>query len=435
MERKRIMIVEDEAITGAYLESTLRRLGYVVTSVESSSEKVLERAALDMPDLILMDIHINGKMDGIDTANQIRTHHNIPVVYLTAHSDEATLDRAKLTEPFGYVLKPVEPAELKTSIEIALYKHQTETKLKELAHYDQLTGLPNRTLFFDRLDQALKHAKRNNKDVALMMIDLDGFKCINDRMGHDAGDSVLVEIAKRLSRQVRDSDTVARFGGDEFVIILSNLSGHGDAETLALKIIIAVGRPFQFETPYCAIGASIGISFYPTDGHEADALLKKADSAMYLAKENGKNNYQLFNNIHNKVNGDIRAVLQSALKFVLEHKEGWDHSQWLEFLIDLKEHGFFISRTIEPYVGAILEALKKLHSLPPSHAISIEEFLSHMCDEAAGFIMANNGMWTIHDWEAFLAKLEAAAIVMDKETTLSFLDLIEATKSLYVLCC
>ncbi|MBF0568585.1 MAG: diguanylate cyclase [Nitrospirae bacterium] len=435
MDKTRIMIVEDEGISSAYIQGTLEQLGYIVTSAVSTSEEAIEKAEKYRPDLILMDIHIQGKIDGIDTANEIRSRFNIPIVYLTAHSDEATLERAKITEPLGYVVKPFDSRDLKSSIEIAIHKHKMDTKIKELAHYDYLTGLPNRALFFDRLEQSLKQAKRNKKDVALLMIDLDGFKCINDRMGHEAGDEVLIEIAKRLKYQIRDSDTVARLGGDEFVVILTNLSGHEDAETLALKIIVSIGKPFHFKTPYCAIGASIGISFYPTDGYEAETLLKKADVAMYRAKENGKNNYQLFHDVHNKVNGNIKEALALSLKFVLQHKAAWEHGDWLEFLISLKENGFFISKTIEPHVGAIIGTLKNFYWLPQTGTVSIEELLSRLCDEAAGFIVETNGIWTVQQWQAFTSSIESKGILLDEQTSALFCDIIEATKSLHILCC
>ncbi|MEO5361529.1 MAG: diguanylate cyclase [Nitrospirota bacterium] len=434
MDKTRILIVEDEMISGAFIQNTLEMLGYEVTFVAISAFEAIREAERNRPDLILMDIKIKGAEDGIETAHEIRMRFDIPIIYLTAHSDEATVERAKVTEPFGYVIKPVDSKELKTSIEIALYKHKMEAKLKSLAHYDFLTGLPNRTLFFDRLDQALKQAKRHNKDVALLMIDLDGFKCINDRMGHDTGDMVLTEIAKRLKHQIRGTDTVARFGGDEFIVILTNLANAEDAETLALKIIVAIGRPFQFKTPYCAIGASIGISFFPKDGSDVETLLKKADAAMYRAKENGKNNYQLFYDANNKTNVDIKTVLSHSLQFILKNKSGWGHKEWLEFLIALKEKGVFISKTVEPYVGVIVETLKKFCQLTSPSAGSIEKVLSHVCDKAADFIVSNNGIWTVQDWETFLNDINSTGIMLDKEAALLVLDIIEATKSLHILC-
>ncbi|MBF0319424.1 MAG: diguanylate cyclase [Nitrospirae bacterium] len=430
MNKTRIMIVEDEAITGSYIQSTLENLGYIVTSITSTATEAIEMAGQDRPDLVLMDIQIMGPMDGIEAAHEIRMRFNIPVVYLTAHSDGKTLERAKITEPFGYVIKPFDNRELISNIEMALYKHKAEIKLKELAHYDSLTGLPNRTLFYDRLEQSMKQAKRNNKDIALLMIDLDGFKCINDRMGHDTGDLVLKEIAQRLRSHIRDSDTAARLGGDEFVVILTNLSEAGDAETVALKIIVSIGKPFQFKVPYCAIGASIGISFYPSDGYDAETLLKKADAAMYRVKEGGKNNYRLFNDINKKINGDIKVALSFALNFVIRQKGVWGHNDWLEFLIDLKENGFFISKNVEPYIGSLLETLKNFYLLPPPSDGTVEEKLSRICSKAADFIIETNGIWTVHEWKAFLSRIKLYGIELTEKQGLLFCAIVESVKSL-----
>lgn len=166
-----------------------------------------------------------------------------------------------------------------------------EQRLDRMAHYDELTGLPNRTLFFDRLAHTLAQAKRNGNLFALLFIDLDGFKNINDTLGHEAGDSLLREVAKRLEQCVRESDTVARMGGDEFTIILSAIAQSEDAGQVAEKVIAALAVPIFPGTLRCEIGASIGISLYPADGIDRETLLTHADSAMYRVKEQGKNAY------------------------------------------------------------------------------------------------------------------------------------------------
>lgn len=166
-----------------------------------------------------------------------------------------------------------------------------EQRLDHMAHYDELTGLPNRSLFFDRLAHTLAQAKRNGNLFALLFIDLDGFKNINDTLGHEAGDNLLREVAKRLEQCVRESDTVARMGGDEFTIILSAIAQAEDAGQVAEKVIAALAAPIFPGTLHCEIGASIGISLYPADGIDRETLLTHADSAMYRIKEQGKNAY------------------------------------------------------------------------------------------------------------------------------------------------
>jgi len=165
-------------------------------------------------------------------------------------------------------------------------------ELTYLANYDKLTGLPNRSLFMDRLNQALKRALRYQSQFALLFIDLDGFKAINDTFGHDAGDELLIKAAARLSASIRDSDTVARLGGDEFTVILLNVHAPSDPEGVAQKVISELSTPFTVKGNETRIGASVGISLFSKEKDTAETLLKNADNAMYLAKRQGKNTYQ-----------------------------------------------------------------------------------------------------------------------------------------------
>jgi diguanylate cyclase (GGDEF)-like protein/PAS domain S-box-containing protein len=170
-----------------------------------------------------------------------------------------------------------------------------EGRLKQLALNDALTGLPNRVLLYDRLDRAITQAKRYKGLLALMYLDLDGFKGVNDRLGHAAGDQVLQEAASRLLSCLRASDTVARMGGDEFSVVLPTIQQPKDAGIVALKIIRAMRLPFQIEESASNLSVCIGITLYPNDGNTAELLLKNADSAMYRAKERGRLRIQFFN--------------------------------------------------------------------------------------------------------------------------------------------
>jgi diguanylate cyclase (GGDEF)-like protein len=172
-------------------------------------------------------------------------------------------------------------------------RKRAEEQIEFHAYHDVLTHLPNRKLFTDRLRQALNHAKRGGKSVAVMFIDLDHFKTINDTLGHTAGDELLLEMAHRLRDCVREDDTVARLGGDEFTIILSDLRHPEDALGVAQKILETVQKPMSIGATPIATSASIGIALYPVDGADAESLLRNADSAMYRAKEAGRNTYQL----------------------------------------------------------------------------------------------------------------------------------------------
>ena len=171
---------------------------------------------------------------------------------------------------------------------------QAEEQLQHLAHYDALTGLPNRTLFSDRLQQALATAKRSDAHMALLLLDLDKFKPVNDTLGHAVGDLLLIEVGKRLQACVRESDTVSRLGGDEFVVLLPTLEAEPDAMRVAEKIRNALSQPFVLADHHIGISASIGVAVYPQHGSDERTLTKNADTAMYVAKNAGNNNARLF---------------------------------------------------------------------------------------------------------------------------------------------
>ena len=179
-----------------------------------------------------------------------------------------------------------------------------QKQIEQLAHYDALTHLPNRSLFYDRLGQAIMMSKRRQRSIALLYIDLDGFKQVNDSMGHHSGDLLLVEVAKRLRLCVRESDTLARLGGDEFTVILNDTHEREDMEMLAKKIIESLDQPFDLQGHAVKIGASIGIARYPDDASTTGTLLIVADKAMYAAKAAGKNTYRF------GISGDATAAYQ-----------------------------------------------------------------------------------------------------------------------------
>jgi diguanylate cyclase (GGDEF)-like protein/PAS domain S-box-containing protein len=173
-------------------------------------------------------------------------------------------------------------------------RKMAEEQVRQLAFYDALTGLPNRALFINRLDQSLAQAERDGRSLALMYLDLDHFKEINDTFGHAAGDMVLQASAQRLNSCVRRNDTVARLGGDELVILLAGIEGHGQALTVAQKILKVMSVPFQVTSRQLMVTPSIGIVLFPEHGREPGELLKRADIAMYAAKEKGRNGYAMF---------------------------------------------------------------------------------------------------------------------------------------------
>ncbi|HEY9593448.1 MAG TPA: EAL domain-containing protein [Spirochaetia bacterium] len=199
-------------------------------------------------------------------------------------------------------------------------KKDAERRLYRMAHYDSLTGLGNRRRFHDLLDHALKNARRTGEILALLFIDLDTFKMVNDNLGHGAGDSLLRIVAGRLEGSVRESDTVARMGGDEFTVILPHLQTAENAEQIARKLLAAVTEPAAIEGKEIFITASIGIALYPRDGADTSTLLRSADAAMYHAKQRGRNGVRFFSRDMNRW-AARRLALQTRIRRALESRE------------------------------------------------------------------------------------------------------------------
>jgi diguanylate cyclase (GGDEF)-like protein/PAS domain S-box-containing protein len=206
------------------------------------------------------------------------------------------------------------------------HRKEAEEKLVYLAHYDALTGLPNRNMFHERLVDAMAQARRRNKLVAVMFLDLDRFKVTNDTLGHSAGDELLIQVARRLADRVRIGDTVGRFGGDEFGLILADLRSIEDARSVAEKMMAAFEAPFLLEHSEVYVTGSIGISVYPADNDDVGSLMKNADAAMYRAKEAGRNNFQFYTAEMN-ARALHRLEMENSLRRALERREFIFHYQ------------------------------------------------------------------------------------------------------------
>jgi len=202
----------------------------------------------------------------------------------------------------------------------------SEKKIHELAFFDELTKLPNRRLFNDRFEIALSTAHRNHQHVAVLFLDLDRFKQINDGLGHKVGDELLKAVSKRIIASLKEGDTVARFGGDEFVILLTEINSSHDAVCIIERIANVLSEPYELDSLKLQITSSIGAAFYPEDGLNAEILLKHADTAMYKAKENGRNTYQLYNAHMNTLTVE-RLVMQNCLRNALNNDEFELHYQ------------------------------------------------------------------------------------------------------------
>lgn len=447
MTKAKILLAEDDITAARHLHQSLLRMGYQITGVVHTGEDIVENVVVNPPDIILMDITLGGKIDGISAMQQVHLLVDIPVIYLTGNSDKEVFERAKQTEPYAYLIKPYEIAQLQNSIEIALFKHNLKRQLKESenryrtifevsdnammlidedstismvnaqfenltgfskgsvehvkswteffegservkieerirqssdeakanqqhfetilvdnagttkvvytnikkipgsnarivsmnditelklaekeirllnhelntinkglnqeitlrerverqlrykATHDHLTGLPNRVLLFDRIKQSFAFEARHNTLIALMMLDLDNFKNINDTMGHLSGDILLKKVALGLQKCVRQYDTVGRLGGDEFVIIINDADTVQDIIAFAEKVQGIFQEPFDILGQSTYVTTSIGVAVYPLHGSSIETLLKKADMAMYVAKKEGRNTFRFF---------------------------------------------------------------------------------------------------------------------------------------------
>jgi diguanylate cyclase (GGDEF)-like protein len=284
MCQKKILIVEDESIIAEDISDSLISLGYRITGMVYSGEEAIEAAAKCRPDLVLMDVNLQGEIDGITAAAEIRARFQIPVVYLTAYADENTLRRVNATKPFGYIVKPFEEKNLHTTIQLALHRHE----------YDSLTNLPNRSLLREQLNQVLEKQKELPAMIPVITLSLDRINRINSTLGHDIGDSVLCKVAQRLSNCRENINIVARLEAAEFAIVIQPVTEKQDAAKIAQNILDIVAQPMIVKGSELYLTASIGISLSPSDASDGDQLLKNAYTAMYNSQQQGGNNYQFY---------------------------------------------------------------------------------------------------------------------------------------------
>ena len=296
----KILIVDDLEVNTILLERMLRDAGYVSITSTLDPGAVCELHRRNGYDLIMLDLQMPG-MDGfqvMECLKEVETDGYLPVLVITAQP--AYKLRALQSGAKDFISKPFDLAEVlmrvHNMLEVRLLHKAARNNgkmLESLALTDPLTGLANRRLLADRIAMAIVRARRNKNPMAVVYLDLDGFKQINDTLGHGAGDVLLKMVARRLLETVREEDTVARLGGDEFMIALWHVSGSGEAATVALKVIEAVSQPYDIEGHTVNITTSAGVGIYPDHGTDADELMKSADLALYEAKRAGKNTYRI----------------------------------------------------------------------------------------------------------------------------------------------
>jgi diguanylate cyclase (GGDEF)-like protein len=325
----RLLLVEANAGDAVVVREMLRTAmddGFELVHAELLTEACdrLERegAACVLVDLSLPDAQ------GLEAVTRIQTAApEVPIVVLTGLDDERLALNAVQEGAQDYLIKGrVDDVLISRSIRYAIERKRAEVQLAHQALHDPLTGLPNRTLFLDRLQLALARGQRRPSGVAVLFLDLDRFKVINDSLGHDTGDRLLVDVAARLQAVLRPGDSVARFGGDEFTILCDEIDGERDAVTIAERVGEAVAAPFVLDDTEVFLTASVGIAM--ASGHDArpEGLIRDADAAMYRAKERGKSRYELFDGVMRK-RAVERLHTENALHRAIERGELRVHYQ------------------------------------------------------------------------------------------------------------
>ena len=269
---------------------------YKLLQVSEGARRSLGYSPAEISNMTLEDLAQNLEQDEFANYLDILLNHEQERVVF----ETVMLNKAGEPKPLEVRLQlsHAEQPPVFVAVTTSISKRLEEKKeLQRLAHYDALTGLPNRILFNERLEQAIVQCKRKGTTMALMFMDLDKFKMVNDTMGHDVGDMLLKEVTTRISGCIREMDTVARLGGDEFTVILVETSSKEDAAIVAGKIIELIKTPFKLGDNIANIGTSIGISHYPADGEDPVTMLKRADIAMYAVKQSGRNNFRYFDPI------------------------------------------------------------------------------------------------------------------------------------------
>lgn len=298
----KILVADDSKTNLALITKSLQNLGHEVMAA-THGEQAVEMFQVSRPDLIILDVVMEG-MSGFECAKGIRAISEgdwIPIIFLSGSVDDSSIAQGIDAGGDDYLTKPFSEIKLAAKIKAmqrisSMRKELFEAtqQLTTLSSTDTLTGVYNRLQFNKIIKEKIAQSDRQNCMFALLFLDLDKFKTINDTQGHHAGDLLLIEVTQRLQSCLRINDFLARMGGDEFAIILSDLENPETVKTVSQKIIDVLALPYTIEGHVVQTSTSIGVVFYPLDGMDPEVLSKNADIAMYYAKKSGRNNYQYF---------------------------------------------------------------------------------------------------------------------------------------------
>ena len=317
---ERILIADDDRSMRVALQNVLVADGYEIEAVSDGVDAV-SRCEKRMPDLILLDAlmpNLNG-FEACKKIRKLRGSSHVPILIITALDDEKSIEHAFNSGATDYIPKPIHFAVMRQRISRLLKASRAEVHVRELAYNDSLTGLPNRTMFIDQMQKLLNKVRRRSEMLAVMFLDLDRFKYVNDTLGHNVGDMLLKSVADRIISCVRSADTVARLGGDEFTLALDGIEDRNVVSNIADKICRKLGEPYSFAGREIYVTASIGISMHPQDGDDIGVLMKRADTAMFRAKERGGS--YLFYEKEMEVVVTNKVEIEQDLRHSLEREE------------------------------------------------------------------------------------------------------------------
>ena len=325
-EKPIVVLADDDPSIRLMVRHVLESENYEIVEAEDGLDAI-KAVEKKHPALVLLDAVMPG-LDGFTTCQQIkeRGHVDVPVIMLTGLDDDASVERAYEVGAIDYITKPIKWAVLKHRVRSIVKSVMAERKIQRLEYRDTLTQLPNRLLFIDRLEQAIVRAERHRESVALMVIDIDDFKLVNDSFGHEAGDKLIKAVADLLYRSMRRADTVARLGGDEFAIIIEDVDGEDDAISIADNLTTILEHNVRLDDQETFTSASVGIAMFPGDGPDASTLLKNADTAMFRAKEQGRRCFQFYK-AEMSVNAMERLELENSIRQAIENNEMVIHYQ------------------------------------------------------------------------------------------------------------
>ena len=293
-----IYVVDDSALERRVLRDEMQKRGYRVREFVDGSDVLTWLRCLDdnWPDMILLDAMMK-VMDGFATCEAIKSlpqGHDLPILMITARDDENAINQAFDRGATDFIVKPVNMQLLCRRIDILLRARQADRMIRAMAFHDPLTGLPNRNLFECELTRWLAQAHRGQRPLAILFLDLDRFKLVNDSLGHAAGDQLLQEMSRRFRQAIRSDDFLARLGGDEFIFILPDVHGAKTLLPVISSVFETCDYPVIIDCNQVQVSVSIGVSFFPLDGTEIKLLMEKADEALYRAKEKRGNAFSCF---------------------------------------------------------------------------------------------------------------------------------------------